>query len=265
MVLSLELALLRVAVAPAFVGLISLVQLRLGDHAAGWLVALPINTGTIVAVLALTQGPVFAASTAGGALSGVISVAAFVAGYALSARRLSWPPCLALALAAFAASTLILNAEPLALPVALVAAVLSVIVVLPSVRPRGASQPRASVPRWEMPLRMVTAACLVLGITAVSTTLGPRLSGLLAPVPVFTITLVTFTHSRQGVTPIFQFLRGLLNGLVGFAVFCVATAVLLVPLGLLPAEAVGFVGFVGAYPLTQRAFSGLAGPARAET
>jgi len=251
---ALELALLRVAVAPAFIGLISLIQLRLGNQTAGWLVALPINTGTIVAVLALTQGLTFAASTASGALSGVISVAAFVAGYALSARRLSWLPCLGLALAAFVFSTLILNAAPLTLPLGLFAALLSVVVVLPAVRSCGEGQSRGPAPRWEIPLRMFTAGCLVLGVTALSTTLGARLSGLIAPIPVFTITLVAFTHSREGVVPIFQFLRGLLNGMVGFAIFCVTTAILLPALGIVAAEAVGFAGFAAAYPLTERAF-----------
>jgi len=256
---ALELALLKVAIAPAFIGIVSLVQFRLGEQKAGWLVALPVNTGTIVAVLALTQGLAFASSTAGGALGGVISLSAFVAGYAISARRLSWRPCLAVACAAFAGSTAILSGVTPTLAVGVVAAVAACFVVLPSIRVHQDSPPRGTPPRWEIPLRMLTAGCLVLGVTTVATTLGPRLSGLIAPVPVFTITLVAFTHSKHGVGPIFRFLRGLMSGMMSFAGFCAVTAVLVVPLGVALAELLGLVVFVALYPFTHWVVGRIAG------
>ena len=245
----LELVLLKVAVAPAFVGAVSLIALRFGQRFAGWLVALPVNTGTIVVVLAMTEGPTFAASAASGALAGVISLSAFVAGYALTAHRHSWFTCLAAASAAFTASTLVLSRASLPLALGVAGALLSILVVYPAIRTSDGSRAERAVPRWEIPARMLTAGGIVLAITTSAGSLGAQLSGLLAPIPVFSITLVAFTHSRQGAAPVFEFLRGLVYGLVSFAGFCTATAVLTIPYGIATAVAVGLTVFVGVYLL----------------
>ena len=109
---SLDILLLKVTIAPIFVGIVSLVALRYGQRIAGWLVALPANTGTILFILTLTEGAAFASSAALGALLGIISVSAFTIGYARSAVRFRWPICLGLAIAAFVASTLLLSHAP---------------------------------------------------------------------------------------------------------------------------------------------------------
>ena len=244
-----ELLLLKVTIAPIFIGIVSLIALRYGHRTAGWLVALPINTGTVLFILTLTEGPTFASVASLGALLAIVSLSAFTVGYARSALRYSWPVCLGVASAAFIASTVLLNEVPEIIVVDLVAAVVAVLVVLAAV-PRQNEGLRASpMARWEIPLRMLTAGALVLVITTVAEGLGPQLSGLLTPIPVFTITLVIFTHSQQGPTPVFVFLRGLQYGLLSFAAFCAAVAVLLVPFGLGVAMVGGLVAFLGVYAL----------------
>lgn len=241
---SLELLLLKVAIAPTFVGIVSVVALRYGPRAAGWLVALPINTGTIVFILALTEGTAFAASTALGALLGIVSISAFNIGYSRSALRFGWPVCLGAAVAGFAASTFLLTRVPELVLLDLVLAVLSIAVVLAVLPKQGDVAPSPPAPKWEIPARMLTAVLLVVVITTVAGNLGPQLSGLLSPIPVFTITLVVFTHSREGPAPVFVFLGGLQYGLVSFAAFCAVVGVLLEPEGLGVAMGAGLAAFL---------------------
>ncbi len=248
---SLELLLLKVAIAPAFIGVVSLIALRYGHRAAGWLVALPINTGTIIFILALTEGKAFAATAALGALLGIVSLSVFAIGYARSAMRFRWPLCLGIATAGFAVSTVVLSQVPEMVVVDLVGAVLAVGLVLALLPRRTEPAPSAPAPKWEIPLRMLTAALLVLVITTAAESLGARLSGLLSPIPAFTITLVIFTHSRQGPAPVFVFLGGLQYGLFSFAAFCAVVAVLLGPYGLPIAIGAGLVAFLGVYGLVR--------------
>jgi hypothetical protein len=79
---------------------------------------------------------------------------------------------------------------------------------------------------------MLAAAALVIVLTAVTDTLGPQLSGLLAPFPVATAIVAAFTHKQRGVDAVVVFFRGFLPALVSFGLFCVALAVALEPLGL---------------------------------
>lgn len=248
---SFTLLVLKVVIAPVFVGIVSLIALRYGHRAAGWLVSLPINTGTIVLVLTLTEGASFAATAALGALLGIVSLSAFVIGYSRAATRYHWPICLGVATVGFAASTLILSEVPeyvVADLIGSVAAVLLVLALVPEPREPVETTPPA---RWEIPLRMLTAALLVLAITTSAESLGARLSGLLSPIPVFTITLVVFTHSRHGPAPVFVFLEGLQYGLFSFAAFCVVVGLLLVPYGLPVAFGAGLAAFLVVYAIVR--------------
>jgi hypothetical protein len=249
--LDLELLLLKVAIAPAFIGILSLIALRYGHRAAGWLVALPVNTSTVIFILTLTEGPTFAASAALGALLAIVSLSAFTIGYALSAARYRWPTCLGVAAAGFVVSTLVLDQVSEFVIVAFVGSVLAVVIVLAVLPKRDELAKATPAPRWEIPLRMLTAAVLVLGITTAAESLGPRLSGLLSPIPVFTVTLVIFTHSREGPAPVLVFLRGLQYGLFSFAAFCAVVAVLLMPYGLGIAMGAGLGAFLGVFGLVR--------------
>jgi len=186
-----------------------------------------------------------------GALLGVISICAFTMGYASVAPRYSWPVCLGVAAAGFVTSTLLLSWAPELIVVDFAGSVLALCVVL-AVLPKPAGSTKATpAPRWEIPLRMLTAAVIVLVITTAAENLGSQLSGLLSPIPVFTITLVIFTHSREGPAPVFVFLRGLQYGLFSFAAFCAVVAVLLVPYGLGIAFPAGLAALFAAYAVVR--------------
>jgi len=219
---------------------------------AGWLVALPVNTGTIVFILSISAGPDFAATVALGALLGIVSISVFTIVYARSALRFPWPACLGLACLGFVGSTLALSQFPELVVAEFAVALVAVAIALRWVPVGKELKDPAPPPRWELPLRMLTAGLLVLVITTTADALGPRLSGLLSPVPVFTITLVIFTHSRHGPDPVFVFLNGLQYGLFSFAAFCLVVGVLLVPDGVIVSFAAGLAAFLGVYAVIRR-------------
>jgi hypothetical protein len=99
---------------------------------------------------------------------------------------------------------------------AVVTVIAAVLLLLPRKPiPSGGPAP----PWWEIPLRMIAATTMVVTITAVAAALGPQLSGLLTPFPVYSTVLAVFTHYFQGPVAATGLLRGVIAGLFTFATF----------------------------------------------
>ena len=96
-------------------------------------------------------------------------------------------------------------------------------------------------PRWDITARMVIATAFVLLLTGLAPAFGPRLTGLLAPFPLYAAILAIFAHRLQGPSSAALVLRGLLLGLFAFAGFFLALAALLEPLGIAPAFAAAII------------------------
>ena len=64
----------------------------------------------------------------------------------------------------------------------------------------------------------------MLALTGATGSLGPGLSGLLAPFPVITSVLAVFTHLHGGPDQVKILLRNFLLGFYGFAAFCFVLA-----------------------------------------
>ena len=152
---------------------------------------------------------------------------------------------------AFAISTLALRDVRLSAPVlmVLVAITLAVAIrMLPSVPSTRAS--RQAPPHWDLPARMVLATAIVLLLTGVAPALGPHLTGLLSPFPVYAAILTIFAHHLEGAAAATAVLRGLLLGLFAFALFFVALAMLLEPAGIVVAFVVATVSALAAQVVT---------------
>jgi hypothetical protein len=87
-------------------------------------------------------------------------------------------------------------------------------------------------PRWDLPARMIVGTALVLAITSGASVLGPRLSGLLATIPLYASVLAGFGFRQVGPAAAINVWRGLLFGLFGFGAFYLVLAASLEPLGL---------------------------------
>jgi len=86
---------------------------------------------------------------------------------------------------------------------------------------------RVDFPRWDLPARMVVATAFVVALTEVAPLLGPRLSGLLAPFPLYGAVLASFARSVEGADAAVRVVRGLVLGLFAFACFFAVLSVLL--------------------------------------
>jgi len=82
---------------------------------------------------------------------------------------------------------------------------------------------------------MLAATAMVLMITTAAASLGPQLSGLLTPFPVYATVLAIFTHHFEGAFAASRLLRGVVIGSLAFAVFFFVLAGTLSAWGLLNA------------------------------
>jgi len=162
-------------------------------------------------------------------LLGTVSQSLFALAYARCAKVMNWPACVAAATLVFALLTpglrmLAFGAVPaFALAIACDAAALR---LMPK-----ATAPRSEADiaplRFDLPLRMLVATGIVLSLTEVASTLGPHLTGLLSPFPVFATILAVFAHRQGGAEAGIDVMRGLLTGLFAFSAFFVIAALTL--------------------------------------
>lgn len=221
--------LLKLVLTPALVGGASLAGRRWGPAVSGWLVGLPLTSAPVAFFLALDHGEGFAATVAAGTLAGTISQAAFALAYCwLAARGASWPAALAGGTIAFAVFTLALRHLGLG-PLPLAALVVVALVLALLLLPRAARAPVAAgaLPGWDLPARMIAATLLVLALTALAPHLGPRLTGMLTPYPLYAAILTVFAHALEGPPAAIGVMRGLLVGLFGFVAFFLVLALLI--------------------------------------
>ncbi|QBD76614.1 hypothetical protein EPA93_11610 [Ktedonosporobacter rubrisoli] len=219
--------LLKLIAAPLLIGIASVAGRRWGPAVSGWLVGLPFTSGPVIFFLALDHGRAFGTAAAIGTLTGTISQAAFSLTYAWLAFTGRWPlalggSCLAFLLATFALQYFTLPVLPLYL------LILVVIVATLLLLPRTSSALVARAPaRWDIPLRMLIATVFVLALTTLAPLLGPQLSGLLTPFPLYATILSVFAHSTQGPGASANVLRGLQFGLFAFITFFLVLALLI--------------------------------------
>lgn len=224
--------LLKLTLSPSLVAGASLAARRWGPQVGGWIAGFPIVAGPVLFFYAWEQGPDFAARAAVSTLVGLVSLALFAVVYGRSAFRLAWWGSLLVGWAAFGAATFSLQGVALpwfaALPLGAGALGLGLVALPTSREPVRAVPP----PAWDLPLRIVATATIVVTLTYLAEFLGPRLSGLLTPFPVATSVLVAFFHREQGGAGAVRILRGLLIALFGFAGFCTVLSLTVVPWGL---------------------------------
>ena len=219
---------LKVLLAPACVIAVSLAGRRWGATVAGLLGGFPVVGGPILLVVTLVHGRDFGADAAAGSLLGLAAVAICVIVYARLAPRLRPLPTLLVAWGAFFAGIALLGWLWPPAGVSLAIAVLTFELgrlLVPA--PATAAPPTLTLPWWDIPARALAALAMVLAITIASDTLGPTLSGLLAPFPILTSVLIVFTHFHQGATETQVLIRAFLLGFYGFAAFSFALAVAL--------------------------------------
>jgi hypothetical protein len=222
----------KLIVTPFFIGMVTLAGRKWGPTVSGLLMGLPLTSAPISVFLAIQYGAAFAARSASGNLAGQASVCIFCLAYSLSAQKFNWIPCTILSLLSFMFSTFVWNQMPLTLLPAV--AILGIVICLVLwLMPKGSATIRPiSPPRWDLPARMLLATAFVIALTTFADTLGPHLSGLIAPFPVFGTIITAFTHRQQGAGAAAHLLRGIVFGSLAYTAFFLIAGSLLTHLRL---------------------------------
>jgi hypothetical protein len=218
---------LKLLLTPLLIALATLAGRRWGPAVSGWFIGFPLTSGPVLVILALQDGPAFAARAAVGILGGLASIGVFCLGYATASRSRGIPASLASGTLAYAVATLLWSRFQLSLwPTAAVGLAVNGAVI--ALLPKDTDViPAARTGRWDIPARMAIAAAFVFTLTTVAARLGSHLSGLVTPFPIFGSTLAAFAHRQQGAAAARSFLRGNLISLYGFAAFFIVVGALL--------------------------------------
>lgn len=229
------LLLIKLLLTPLLIGLVSLIERRWGPAVSGWFVGLPLTSAPVALFLALEQGTSFAAHAAQGTMLGLLSVAGFCFTYSWLSLRLNWLWCILIGWSVFFVLTFILQQSSLPLLVAFLSVIIFLIAELNMLPRERIESTTVKPPHWETPIRMLVAALFVVAITGTASWLGPQLSGLLTPFPIFASILGVFTHRFQGAAVARRVLRGVITGSFTFAVFFLILASLIALWGIVAA------------------------------
>ena len=218
---------LKIILTPLLIAVATLVARRWGGLVGGIVAGLPLTSAPVSVFVWAEQGEAFAAEAAVETIRGMAGVVAFAACYAVAAAARA-PLALALvaAIAAFAvvaAATLALAPELPLWPALLLLVVATAIAAVLFPRP-GPDAARPRPPRWDIPVRMLTATAVVLALTEGASALGPALVGALSPFPVFAGVMATFAHGQCGAAAAIAVLRGVTLSAFAFGAFFAVVA-----------------------------------------
>ncbi len=259
----------KLALAPAFVVLVSLSVRRFGPRVGGIFGGLPVVAGPILFVYALDQGTGFAGEAAANSLAALIALTAFVLAVAFTASKLlpsdearasaagddraaervgvastggrqaaraAWASVVVgwVAFVSVAAVVAALGIPPVVGLVACLATFALALRVLPHPDPAAVAVAPMR-PKHDLALRAGAAAAMVLLLTSVAGALGPAASGVLAPFPTITSVLTGFAVAHETRATTLHLMRGMTRGFFSFAAFLFVVAVAVEPLGTAPA------------------------------
>ena len=220
--------------APALILALTIIIRRYSPGIAGLVMGVPLVTGPISVFTAIEQGSAFAHQAAIGNLVGQVSTCLFGTAFAFATRRLPTWLSAVCGVGLFAAATALWNQFHWTLSSA-ITLLLSSLAVLALLAPKGAATLGSAVaPKWDLPARILSSMVFVFVITSSASAVGPQLSGLIAPFPVFVLILLSFIHLHHGAGAAAAMVRGIILGSLSFASFFVVTALTVERTGLVP-------------------------------
>lgn len=233
---------LKLILTPLLVGGITLLGRKFGPAVSGWLVGLPLTSAPVAFFLALEQGTAFAARAAQGTLMGVISEMAFCVAYYWLSLRFGWLMCWLGSWAMFFVVTFLLQPVSLSLLLTMMSTLCCLVLTLLILPRYKGTLLETTPPAWDLVGRVLITTAFVLALTESATVLGPRLSGLLSPLPLYATIFAIFTQKFQGAVAARQLLRGLVVGSFAFSVFFLLIALLIERTGIAVAFGCALVG-----------------------
>ena len=198
----------KLLLTPLMITISTLIGRRWGPAVSGWLIGFPFTSGPVSFILASQFGAAFAAQAAVGTLGGELCVLAFCLVYSFAALRFRWPGSLLLGVTAYGAVAVLVNGLSLQLLPTFLVVVAASLLVIHLIPRQSLAAEIHHPPAWDIPARMLIATTFVFVLTSAADRLGPQLSGVIAPFPIYGIVLATFAHLQQGAPAARQLLRG---------------------------------------------------------
>lgn len=217
----------KLAIAPAFVAIVTLIGRRFGASVAGFLASLPVVGGPILALIAIAHGPLYGSTAALSCAIGTGPTIVFALAYARFAPRLAPVVCLMAAYAVYFIAAGLAYFLPVTWPFGIAVPLTSWLVCLRAFPIHGVQLPRTAAPRWDLPLRVTLTFVMVAIITGLARVVGPKVAGLITPIPIITGTLAVFSHQLGGAATAATLLRALVRGIASFVTFFWVAAALL--------------------------------------
>lgn len=204
---------LKLFLAPFFVWIISILQSRYNARLGGFFLGLPLTTGPFLLIIGIQEGRTFAKTAAHGVLVGQLSLIVFCFVYAIAAKNLNWIRSILIATIAVWLSGYffnLVNFSNLGIAMTLFFFWAISLGLFPIYE-----KPTEKVvaPKWELPVRLITAVLLILLLTATANILGSRVSGALSTYPTIITVLGSFSHRRNGPKYLIATLHALIQAL----------------------------------------------------
>ncbi|HEX4238887.1 MAG TPA: hypothetical protein VHZ64_13225 [Xanthobacteraceae bacterium] len=223
----------KMVMTAAVVVFISLVVERSGPFIGAMIAALPTAAGAAYVILALEHPPDFIAASAVGSMAIGAAVAIFAAVYAVLAQGRGLVLSLGAALLVWFACAAVVRQfdwTPLS-ALALNAAVYAVTVPL-SWRYRSSAPPKKFLrTRYDIPLRALAAATVVVIVTTASHSIGSFASGMFALFPIVFCSSIVILHPRVGGKATASVMAHAQVALIGLTLAFMAVHYLAEPLG----------------------------------
>jgi hypothetical protein len=219
---------LKLVLAPVIIGSASLAGRKWGPAVSGWIVGLPLTSGPVAFILAISHDKAFAFGAIRGTLSGGFSLIAFCLTYAWLARKFNWVVTAFASMLVFSAMTALLqNIDLPFIPLffAIILVIFMGLGLMPKQDELGINESTPGA--WDIPARILVGTGFILLMTGIAPYIGPRLTGLLTTIPLYAGILTIFAHRHHGDAGANSVLRGLILGLFSFAGFYIVLGLLI--------------------------------------
>ena len=220
---------------------------RAGPFLGAMVATLPVSTGPIYVFLAIDHGAAFIAQAAVMSVASTAATVAFIAAHALAARRLSTPGSLAIATLVWFGVALLLQLREWSFAEACLLLAASFLLAIRGLQRFAIAAAPGAGPRarFDLPLRALLVATLVIATSLASRAFGPGPTGLLAAYPVVFTSLILILQPRGGGAFASSVLVIGLKGLLGFGTALAVVHVAALHLGSAPALVLGLIVAVG--------------------
>jgi uncharacterized membrane protein (GlpM family) len=224
--------LLKMAVTAAFVIIATKTAERAGALIAALIVTLPIAAGPAYIFLSLEHDADFIARSALTSFAVNTATYTFAVTYVLLAQKRSLFISLGGAFVAWAVTALIVHAIPWTLWRAILfnVAVFAACYWIAN-RHRFARMPLARARWYDVPLRAAMVSMLVATVVALSNTLGPVVTGILAVFPIVFFSMMLILQPRVGGPATASVVANGIIGLGGFSLACLVLHLTAIPVG----------------------------------